>query len=350
MERKAGWLIVGTLLFGWVAGSEGATTKITHTPPSHMVPGYRLHITAAFDDPAGIVEARCYFRAVNADDYVFIVLEESAPGAFYGVLPPPADTTSRLEYLFQALNGNDEIVSTQPVVVPVQEDATPPWQADVMLDVFRVMTERSRAGWQVPGFARDNTVHVVDSSRRYGAVSDIYPGVDPGETVATDAGLVDITPEPTPSEPAGPQDAKPPRGNLARNLVLGGIVAGAAGGAAYALSDSDSDDEEEIEETMPDSSVEVDLIANESFSVTSVLYATGTASGPSGARFRLEVEGPIEDYSRTVTIGDSNQASIRMEIGEDIFSCSTYVVTGTVTDADGTLLATRTRTFSYMCE
>lgn len=366
MKRDSG-LLCGLILLLVLAGNhEAAATKIVHTPPSHIVPGYRVHLTAMFEDPAGIIEARCYFRAATANDYVFIVLEESAPGSFYGVLPPPTDATKQVEYLFQAINGNNEIVSSGPMRIPVKVDDPPLWQSDVLIDVFRLLTELDTGGGHAPGFANEHILHAVDAGKRYGSVSDIYPGADTGQTVATDAGRVTVTPEetipprdPASAEPDGKAEPdgraetkKTPRGKVVRNVIIGGVVAGGAAGAAIALSDSGSSGNPDIEpiEEGPNASVDVDLIVNSSFSTLQVLYATGSATGPAGATFRLEVQGPIRNYSETTTIGESNRASLRIDINEERFTCSTYVVRGTVTAAGGGILASRTRTFTYLCD
>lgn len=339
--------------------SGAASTTITHTPHTHVVPGYRVHLTALIDDPSGIVEARCYFRAEQAADYVFIVLEPGEATLYYGVLPPPAKITKNIEYVFQALNGNGEIVTTRPMTMPVREGMAPPWQADVTYDVFRLLTElEGRGGSHAPGFLEDNVMDVVHSSKRYGSVSDIYPDAKPGETTATDAGTVDVVSEAVPEQPATP--AKKTGGmSTGKKVLIGGIVVGGAAGGAYALTQSGSSDSggnpappapPPPGPTPSNASVtRLTLNAHESMSSVDIFEATGTATGPSGSTFLLEAEGPFGLKQNSVTIGGAGTVTTQIDINELYHSCVTIIVRGTVKASNGQTLATRSQTFQYMC-
>ncbi len=354
-------LFIGVLLPGLEpAGAEAVATKIVHTPPSHIVPAYRFHLTALIEDPAGIMEARCYFRAEHASDYVYIVLENDGQGLYHGVLPAPVKMTKNVQYLFQVLNGNNEVITTTPMRIPVHEDHPPPWQTDVGYDALHLLTELDGRGSRAPGFLEDHVLQSAKSSERYGAVSDIHPGADPGETTATHTGTIDVEPEPevVPADSGSSVEPKAPRKPYVRNLVIGGIVVGGAAGAAIALSDSGGSSGDSTPPTPtptpPPPGVNVtfrlSLDVSESESVANVNFARGTATGPSGSQFMLEAEGPWGVLSQAVTIGASESATIQIDIDEPIFSCTTVIVRGTVTAAGGGTLGSQQRTFNVKCD
>jgi hypothetical protein len=99
-----------------------ATTKVKHKPAKFFVPEKRIKLDATVKDKAGIDIVRCYFRALEQADFVFIAMEATKKDVYEGVLPAPSKNTEAIEYLFLAVNGQNHVVKTQTFEMHKKDD------------------------------------------------------------------------------------------------------------------------------------------------------------------------------------------------------------------------------------
>jgi len=203
-----------------------ATTKVEHKPIKYFVPEKRIKLQAEVTDKEGVNLVRCYFRAAEQADYVFVAMK---PGSslYSGVIPAPSKETEMVEYLFLVVNGENKVVKTQTFQVEKKDDDdTPAWQEVSSKGDIHVSTELAQAPTAPPGFADSIAIDVAESSARFGfVVGGIYTALqasDSGGTSGTAAA----------ADSAGTISAK--TGGLSTLAYVGIGAALIAGGAAAA--------------------------------------------------------------------------------------------------------------------
>ena len=201
-----------------------ATTKVKHKPIEYFVPEKRIKLETEVTDEAGVNLVRCYFRAVEQADYVFVAM---TPGSslYKGVLPAPSKKTEMLEYLFLVVNGKNQVVKTQTFKVEKKdEDKTPAWQEVSSKGDIHVSTELAQAPTAPPGFTDSIAVDVVESSARFGlVVAGIYTATQAAEAGGT-------TGTAAAADSAGTISAK--TGGISKLAYVGGAALIAGGAAA----------------------------------------------------------------------------------------------------------------------
>jgi len=162
------------------------TSRVKHKPIKYFVPEKRIKVEATVTDEQGVNLVRCYFRAVEQADYVFVAMN---PGSslYQGVLPAPSKDTETLEYLFLVVNGKNEVVKTQTFKVKKKDDdETPAWQQVSSKGDIHVTTELAQAPQVPPGFADSIAVDIAESSARFGVVvAGIYAAKRAGDRSGT---------------------------------------------------------------------------------------------------------------------------------------------------------------------
>ncbi|MDY6987891.1 MAG: hypothetical protein SWQ30_07515 [Thermodesulfobacteriota bacterium] len=203
-----------------------ATTKVEHKPIKYFVPEKRIKLQADVTDAAGVNLVRCYFRAVEQADYVFVAMK---PGSslYSGVIPAPSKETEILEYLFLVVNGENKVVKTQTFKVEKKDDDdTPAWQEVSSKGDIHVSTELAQAPTAPPGFADSIAIDVAESSARFGlVVGGLYTALQASESGGTSGTAAA-------ADSAGTISAK--TGGLSTLAYVGIGAALIAGGAAAA--------------------------------------------------------------------------------------------------------------------
>ena len=202
--------------------------EIEHNPIEEATAGERITLKVEIDAESGVKTARAYFKASEATDYSFVVLESGNGEDFTGTLPAPANGSGSFEYLILVQNGNNEVVKTQTYIVTVEDDDDAA-QAVAENDKIQVYTELEQAPADIAGFSDNIAVDVVESAAKLGVVAGLYSAATAGSSSsgAVAAGTVTAT--------AG--------GVSTTAMIVGGVlVAGAVGGVAAAASSSDDDD------------------------------------------------------------------------------------------------------------
>jgi hypothetical protein len=208
------------------------STKIKHKPVEYFVSGHRIGLQAHVTDEKGVHLVRCYFRAVEQADYVFVTMKAGS-SRYSGVLPAPSQETDMIEYLFLAVNGKNQVVKTQTFkITKGDDDKIPAWQKVSAKGEIQVGTELARAPTAPVGFSDSIAVNVAESSARFGfVVGGIYTAIQASESGGT-SGMAAA------ADSAGMITAK--TGGVSKLAYVGGAALIAAGVAA-AGSGSSSD-------------------------------------------------------------------------------------------------------------
>ena len=153
------------------AKAMSVTTEVNHSPIDFFVPAKRIQLDATVTDKHAVKLVRCYFKADEQAEYVFVEMERIDKNRYRAILPSPADYTHRIKYLFLAVNADNQVVKTQTFTV-TKGGATdvPEWQEVRAVGVIAVYTELSKAPETVSGFSDSITVDAVESSARFGMV------------------------------------------------------------------------------------------------------------------------------------------------------------------------------------
>ena len=148
-----------------------ATSKIKHKPIKYFVPEKRIKLEAKVTDKEGVSLVRCYFRAAEQADYVFVAMN-AASSLYQGILPAPSKDTEMLEYLFLVVNGKNQVVKTQTFKINKKDkEKAPAWQQVSAEGDIHVSTELAQAPETLQGFTDSIVMDVVESSARFGTVA-----------------------------------------------------------------------------------------------------------------------------------------------------------------------------------
>lgn len=222
------WLLVPALAAA--AAEDPATTRVKHKPIPYFVPGSRILLDAEVSDKSGIKLVRCYFKADDQAEYVFVPMTESSSGRYRAVLPAPAEYADRMTYLFLVVNRNEQVVKTHPFQVQKSgpEKEPPQWQQTGTEGDLSIYTELPDPPGAVAGFSDSVTIDAVESSLRFGVVSGLYSVVS-GSAGSTTGAAAAATSAGSISGTAG-------LSTTAIVATAAGVAAGA--GAIAAVSDS----------------------------------------------------------------------------------------------------------------
>ncbi len=162
-------LFLVTLNLSSVMAAGSATTKIKHKPIKHFVAGKRIQVQADVKDKQGVELVRCYFKAKEAADFVFVPMTYKDKNTFAATLPAPSKETQEIDYLFLSVNADNVIVKTQVFTASRDEDSkfAGADAYDGEIDVFSEVTSAPTP----QGFADSIVVDVIESSARFGIVA-----------------------------------------------------------------------------------------------------------------------------------------------------------------------------------
>lgn len=262
MSRKTkmtGRGLVWLILFGILASTAayGAQTTIEHDPIPYFVAEKRIEVEAEVSDKAGIALVRCYFRAKGLADFVFVPMKMWNKDEYRGIIPAPSPGTAALEYLFLAVNMNNQVVKTETFSVNIRKDKkTPAWQQTGSTEKLTVKTELPQAPRELAGFKDSVTIDVVESSARFGLVAGgIYAATELGASggaagaAAGTAGTggAGVSGAAAAATSAGTVTAA--AGGMSAAAVIGvGAGIAAVAGAGVVIADEIDDEEDEIED------------------------------------------------------------------------------------------------------
>lgn len=148
-----------------------AETTIVHNAISSITSGQRVELDAEVTDPVGVDVVRIYFKALEAQDFVFVVAQLGEDNHYLATLPAPAAGVQALDYLVLVKNSANQVVKSQTFRVEVK-DAERSVAADAQ--PIEVYTELAEAPAEVTGFSDNVTLDVVESAAKFGTVAGLY--------------------------------------------------------------------------------------------------------------------------------------------------------------------------------
>ena len=158
------------------AASIPVTTEVKHKPIKYFVSGHRIALDAKVTDESGVKLVRCYFKADEQAEYVFVPMTMGDGQEYRAILPAPADYAEKIRYIFLVVNVNQQVVKTQSFMVEKADHGTKPpaWQEVGETGDVSVYTEVAQPPETMAGFSDSVTVDAVESSLRFGMVAGIY--------------------------------------------------------------------------------------------------------------------------------------------------------------------------------
>ncbi len=239
------------------------TTDIRHQPVMTAEVGKRIPVYAEIRDPQEVDVARVYFKAQDAADYSFVVLQRvedytatgSASGGsgYAAVLPAPAKGAKTFEYLILVKSKANIVVKSQGYAVTVTKGKGGEEKDREPLQVY---TELQQAPSEITGFSDNLSLDIVESAGKFGVVAGLYGSLKSGGegsvyggTVAASsskaaAGGGSIVASGSAVAGAGGKATSDDSGFSTTQIVVGSVVVLAAAGGALALAggggDSDS--------------------------------------------------------------------------------------------------------------
>ncbi len=157
--------------------SKSTGTSIQHKPVAYITPDKRTRLEASVKDAKGISLVRVYFKADNQADYLFVPMETTTAGSYSAILPGMAKGAKSLDYLFLAVNNDNQVVKTQVFSVKQKEDKdAPSWQMVKSDGDIQVWTELGKAPAVAESFSDSIAMNAVESGGRFGVVAGLYEG------------------------------------------------------------------------------------------------------------------------------------------------------------------------------
>ena len=156
-----------------MAGDEvQAETDMRHSPPDYFVPDHRIQMDARVSDPSGVELVRCYFKAQGEADFVFVPMTNTRRNNYSGILPAPSAQTEQIEYLFLAVNAENEVVKSQTFTIYQEDKDEPPAWQDIPTDTeIQVSMELDQVPDDLAGFSDNIAMNAVESGARFGVVA-----------------------------------------------------------------------------------------------------------------------------------------------------------------------------------
>ena len=93
-------------------------TTINHKTPASFTVNERIVLDIQIDDSAGVVDARCYFKADLDDIYLYVSTHELTENNVQCVLPAFGSGVETVEYFFLVVNGSGQVIRSTPYLIP----------------------------------------------------------------------------------------------------------------------------------------------------------------------------------------------------------------------------------------
>ncbi|HOP47941.1 MAG TPA: hypothetical protein PK874_09780 [Desulfobacteraceae bacterium] len=217
-------LVFSTFIPVLMAAEIKSLTEMKHNPPKYFVPDHRIQLDADVSDPAGVELVRCYFKAAGEADFVFVPMANTEKNDYAGILPAPSPATEQIEYLFLAVNRNNEVVKSQSFIINREEKKeAPAWQEIAKEGEIQVSMELDQVPAELAGFSDSIAMNAVESGLRFGVVAGGLYLSKAGESASVSGKAAAAT-------NAGTITAEKRFNSAILAAVLGGAVLAGAGG------------------------------------------------------------------------------------------------------------------------
>ena len=183
-------------------------TKIQHKPPEDYVPGFRINLDAQIKDDSGLIVSRCYFKAKEAKNFVFVEMVPKGNPTYLASLPAPWVNSEEIQYVIVAVNKQKQVTRSQVFTIKERETkeaatwkepsevkefdlelsdeavaeyegtkkelkqkyagSLPPWQKGAAAGSVIALSELPTAAKRLPGFYDDVKIKEVPPEEKYG--------------------------------------------------------------------------------------------------------------------------------------------------------------------------------------
>lgn len=160
----------------------GPSLRIEHSPVSTLEAGKVFSVSANLQDREGIELVRLYFRAVGTKPYYFVPMIVTKGTEYFGMIPAPSSSTSKIEYQFLVKTYNNRIFNSETFTVNVFS----PDQIVAMAeqDTIDVLTETKDVPEQMAGFVGKTRVRLVTKHEKHGVLAGLYTHEESGGTAS----------------------------------------------------------------------------------------------------------------------------------------------------------------------
>jgi len=183
-------------------------TKIQHKPPEDYVPGFRINLEAQIKDDAELLVSRCYFKAKEAENFVFVEMVPKGNPTYLASLPAPWVNSEEIHYVIVAVNKKKQVTRSEVFIIKerktkeaaswkdpsevkefdmelseeslVEYESTkkelnqkyagtlPPWQTAAFAGSVIALSELPTDAKRLPGFYDDVKIKEVPPEEKYG--------------------------------------------------------------------------------------------------------------------------------------------------------------------------------------
>ena len=183
-------------------------TKIQHKSPEDYVPGFRINLDAQIKDDSGLMVSRCYFKAKEAKNFVFVDMVPKGNPTYLASLPAPWVNSEEIQYVIVAVNKQKQVTRSEVFTIKERETkeaatwkepsevkefdlelsdeavaeyegtkkelkqkyagSLPPWQKGAAAGSVIALSELPTAAKRLPGFYDDVKINEVPPEEKYG--------------------------------------------------------------------------------------------------------------------------------------------------------------------------------------
>ena len=169
-------------LFAISAGSATLPdTVLSHQQGAGYAKAQPIPVQVRVTDSQSIVSVRSYFRFQEASDYLYVDLVADGDNLFQGVLPPPAEGVSTVEYFFLVVNGKYQVVRSPLYTLKPSEDGSDSGDSVAVESLYTLKTELPEIPAEViQSFFNPDQVKIEKTSdgERFGLVGGVYSVID----------------------------------------------------------------------------------------------------------------------------------------------------------------------------
>jgi gas vesicle protein len=228
------------------AVTDALSTSIKHKPVRSYLPGFRIPLDAEIKDDSGVRISRCYFRAKEEKDFLFVDMEKA--DRYTAMLPAPEVGSESIYYYFLVVNGKNQVVKSQVFEMKEKEtEEVAKWNE--AKDTGKSNTELRKLRRKLTRQIRERFKDKIDKTRRVNKDSKLQVKSEATDAPTEISGFSDNVAINTVSSGAryGMMTASTvtaTAGGLSTATMLGGLAVVAAGGAAVAAGGGGSDTNE----------------------------------------------------------------------------------------------------------
>ncbi len=168
-------------------------TTIAHAAASSFTVNERTVLEARLTDSENITDARCYFKADQDRDYLYMTMHELTENSFQCIVPAFGPGVASIEYFFLVVNGRGQVIRSTPYLISEPGTAAVPGSCNgdaavEQLELYSELGNTERADTSIT----DNRIILVatqQSNQLYGLRAGVYDQNDIPDSYAAMPGF-----------------------------------------------------------------------------------------------------------------------------------------------------------------